>query len=104
DDRMLILAALHTRRELDVEELANPALLAQRRDENLKYPAGEALISATVELYGREAIPRLLAAFGDPRLPTDMRGVPMWQATFQLAGMDLGAVIDEFYRDITVFA
>jgi hypothetical protein len=104
EDRMLLLAALHTRRELDVEELANPALLVQRRDENLKYPAGEALISAVVELYGPDAIPRLLAAFADPSLPTDMRGQSLWQAVFQTAGMDLGAVLDEFFRDVEAHA
>lgn len=104
DDRMLLLAALHVRRELDVEELANPGLLEQRRDENLKYSAGEAIITAMVDLYGEGAIPRMLAAFGDPRLPSDLRGVPLWQAAFQLAGMDLGAVLDEFFRNVSAFA
>lgn len=104
DDRMLLLAALHARRELNVEELANPGLLVQRRDENLKYPAGEALITAIVDLYGEGAVPNLLAAFGDPRLPTDLRGLNLWQATFQLAGMDLGAVLDEFFRVVAAHA
>jgi hypothetical protein len=103
-DRLLVLAALHTRRELSVDELANPALLGQLRDENLKYPAGEAIIGAVIELYGEAAIPRLLAAFADPRLPTDLRGLPLWQSTFQLAGMDLGAVLDEFFRNVSEFA
>src|SRR5690606_27523413 len=54
--------------------------------------------------YGREAIPRLLAAFADPRLPTDMYGLTLWQAVFQTAGMDLGAVLDEFFRDVAAHA
>jgi len=45
-------------------------------------------------------VPRLLQAFGDPRLPSDLRGLPLWQATFQLAGFDLAAVTDEFYRSV----
>ena len=48
-------------------------------------------------------MPRLLQAFDDPRLPADLRGVPLWQATFQLAGFDLAAVTDEFYRRVTEY-
>ena len=36
---------------------------------------------------------RLLQAFADPRLPSDLRGLPLWQSTFQLAGFDLEARI-----------
>ena len=103
-ERMLVLAAMHARRELSLEELATPALLGMRRDDNIKYPAGEALVAAAVRLYGREALPRLLRAFADPRLPTDLRGLTLWQATFQLAGMNLGAVADEFYREVTAYS
>jgi hypothetical protein len=98
--RMLILAALHARRELIIDEFASPGILGVMRDENIKYPAGETLIAAAVRLYGEGVLARLLNAFNDPRLPTDLSGLPLWQATFQLAGMDLGAVIDEFYRDV----
>jgi hypothetical protein len=31
-----------------------------------------------------------------------MEGMPMWQAVFQTAGMNLGAVIDAFYREVEV--
>lgn len=104
DTRMLVLAALHARRELIIEEFASPRILNMMRDEAIKYPAGEALIAAAVSLHGEPALPRLLRAFDDDRLPTDLSGLPLWQATFQLAGMDLGAVIDEFYREVASLA
>lgn len=101
---MLVLAALQTRRELSVEELASPERLVATRDENLKYPAGEALIAAIVRLYGAEALPKLLRAFADPRLPSDLAGMELWRSTFQLAGMNLGAVVDEFDREVAAYA
>src|SRR5690606_27669033 len=64
----------------------------------------EALILAVVKLYGAPALPGLLAAFDDSRLPPDARGLPLWQAVFQLADMDLPAVVDEFYRAIAAYA
>jgi hypothetical protein len=104
DERMLVLAAMHARRELIIEELADPLVLSRVRDENVKYAAGEALIAALVRLHGEAALPRLLQAFDDPRLPSDLGGLPLWQSTFQLAGFDLAAVVDEFYRAVTDFA
>jgi hypothetical protein len=101
DERMLVLAAMHQRRELLVDELVEPNLLRRVRDENVKYAAGEALIAALVRVYGDDALPRLLRAFDDPRLPSDLRGLPLWQGTFQLAGFDLSAVTDEFYRAVS---
>jgi len=100
----LVLAALHVRRELVLEELADLEQLAQLRDENLKYPAGQALIAATVQLYGAPALPRLLRAFADPRLPRDLHGLSLWQASFQLAGMDLGAVENHMFRAVALVA
>lgn len=104
DERMLVLAAMHERRELVVEELASPGRFQSLRDENVKYAAGEAFIGALVRLHGEEALPRLLRAFDDPRLPFDLRGMSLWQSTFQLAGFDLAAVVDEFYRGIEAYA
>lgn len=101
---LLVLAALQSRRELHVEELADPERLVELRDENLKYPAGEALIDAIVRVYGAEMLPKLLRAFADPGLPADLSGMELWRATFQLAGMNLGAVEDEFYREISQYA
>lgn len=104
DERMLVLAAMHARRELVIDELADPAMLQRVRDETIKYAAGEALIAALVRLYGTEALPRLLQAFDDPRLPSDLYGLPLWQSTFQLAGFDLAAVVDEFFRSVTEYS
>jgi hypothetical protein len=104
DERMLLLAAMHSRRELIVEELADPASLESLRDVSIKYAAGEVLIAVLVRLYGDDALARLLQAFADPRLPSDLRGLPLWQSTFQLAGFDLAAVVDEFYRGVDDYA
>jgi hypothetical protein len=100
DERMLILAAMHSRRELVIEELANPFVLERTRDVTIQYAAGEAFIAALVRLHGEGAVASLLQAFDDPRLPSDLRGLDLWQSVFQLAGFDLGAVVDEFYREI----
>jgi hypothetical protein len=96
EDR-LALAALHRRGELLLDELVNPDTLARERDDLLKYSAGEALIDATVQVYGVEALHRLLEAFGDPKLPPELKGLELWQACFQVAGLDLGRVLDEFF-------
>jgi hypothetical protein len=96
----LVLAALHSRGELIFEELVDPSRLATVRDDNLKYPAGEAVIAAIIRLHGAEALPRLIRAFGTPTLPMDLDGLELWQATFQLAGIDLGKVIDELFREV----
>jgi len=100
DERMLVLAAMHSRRELVIEELANPVVVQTVHDVSVEYAAGEALIAALVRLHGEGAVARLLQAFADPGLPSDLNGFALWQSTFQLAGFDLGAVVDEFYRGI----
>jgi hypothetical protein len=104
DERMLLLAAMHSRRELLIDELADPILVQRMRDVSVQYAAGEALFAALVRLHGEGAVARLLQAFADPRLPSDLRGFALWQSTFQLAGFDLGAVVDEFYRGIEEYA
>jgi hypothetical protein len=103
DDRAagrLVLAALHGRGELLIDELMDPARLALVRDDGLKYPAGEAIIGAIIRLHGPQALPRLVRAFATPTLPMDLNGSQLWQATFQLAGIDLGKVIDELFREV----
>ena len=96
----LVLAALHSRGELLFEELVDPTRLAEVRDDNLKYPAGEAVIAAIIRLHGPDALPRLIRAFATPSLPVSLEGMELWQATFQLAGIDLGKVIDELFREV----
>jgi hypothetical protein len=100
DERMLVLAAMHSRRELVIDELANPFVLERTRDVTVQYAAGEAFIAALVRLQGEGAVARLLEAFDDSRLPADLRGIELWQSVFQLAGFDLAAVVDEFYREV----
>jgi hypothetical protein len=97
EDDELVLAALHARRELLIDEFADPDRLGLLRDEDLKYPVGTALVSATVRIYGVASLTRLVHAFGDARLPSDLHGLSLWQSVFQLAGMDLGAVVDDVY-------
>lgn len=104
DERMLLLAAMHSRRELVIDELVDPSLLQSVRDVTVEYAAGEALFAALVRLHGEGAVARLLQAFADPRLPSDLRGLPLWQSTFQLAGFDLAAVVDELYRGVDEYA
>ena len=104
EERMLLLAAMHSRRELIMDELVDPFLLQSVRDVTVEYAAGEALIEALVRLHGEGAVARLLQAFEDPRLPSDLRGLPLWQSTFQLAGFDLAAVVDELYRGVDEYA
>lgn len=99
-ENRLTLAALQDRGELLLEELVDPEVLARERDDVLKYTAGEALIDATVQVYGVEAIPRLLAAFGDERLPPTLEGLQLWQACFQVAGLDLGRVLNAFFGQV----
>ena len=103
-DGLLVLAALQTRRELRIDAIFDAGRLEESYGPELQYPTGEALIAATVKLYGEESLPRLLGAFGDARLASDLRGEPLWQAAFQLAAMDLGAVVDEFYREVSTYA
>lgn len=104
DERTFLLAAMHSRRELIVEELADPVLFETLRDQAVKYAAGEALITALVRLHGDVALARLLRAFDDPRLPSDLNGFALWQSAFQLAGFDLAAVVDELYRGVADYA
>jgi hypothetical protein len=104
DTGLFALGTLHARRELLTAELFDEDLFSALRGPEIKYPAGAALVEATVRLYGEQALLRLLRAFADARLPKDLGGETLWQATFQLAGMDLAAVVDEFYREIAAYA
>jgi hypothetical protein len=97
NDRLLI-AALYARHELLVPEICDYPLLATMRDDDLKYPLGAAVIHAMVRLYGPEAISRLVRAFADKKLPSDLNGLQMMEATFQLARMDFAGVIAELFK------
>lgn len=104
DGGRFALGTLHTRRELLIDELFDEVALTALRGPEIKYPAGEVLIEAAARLYGEASLLRLVRAFADARLPKDLNGEALWQATFQLADMDLAAVIDEFYRQVAAYA
>lgn len=99
NDRLL-LAALYSRRELLVPELADYQLLATMRDENLKYPLGAAVIGAMVRLYGPDSIPRIVRAYAHEKLPADLDGLALMEATFQITHMDFAAVIAELFKQV----
>lgn len=61
--------------------------------------AKAALVEALVKRQGPLALKRVLESFADARLPKDLSGLLLWQAVFQLAGVDLGAVLDTLHRD-----
>jgi hypothetical protein len=98
NDRLL-LAALYARHELLVPEICDYRLLATMRDDDLKYPLGAAVIRAMVRLYGPDSISRLVRAFASEKLPSDLNGLPMMEATFQIARMDFAAVIAELFKE-----
>jgi ABC-type transport system involved in multi-copper enzyme maturation permease subunit len=97
NDRLL-LAALYARHELLVPEICDYHLLATMRDDDLKYPLGAAVIRAMVRLYGPDSISRLVRAFANDKLPSNLNGLAMTEATFQIARMDFAAVIAELFK------
>jgi hypothetical protein len=96
----LVLAALLDRGALKLETIIDFARFVEEGDDELKYPIGRGLIDAMVRRYGEGSIHALLRAFGDERLPPKLSGAALWQATFQLAGMDLGLVTDDFFGEV----
>jgi ABC-type transport system involved in multi-copper enzyme maturation permease subunit len=99
-DYRLVLATLHARHQLKLEDFTDSQRFPKIVDDNLKYAVGLAVMDAMVRVYGPEAPGKLVRAFATPELPQDVDKLPLWQATFQLANMDLGRVSDEMFRDI----
>jgi hypothetical protein len=93
----LLIAVLFARHEVLLEELVDFEALARRRDENLKYPLGAAVIEALVERHGEQAPRKILETLSRPDFPSDLQGLRLWQAAFQLSGYDLGAIVDVFF-------
>jgi hypothetical protein len=93
----LVLAALLDRDALQLSAIIDFEGFARDGDDDLKYAIGRGLIDAMVKRYGEGSVARLLAAFGTEKLPPKLAGAALWQATFQLAGMDLGLVADDFF-------
>lgn len=97
EEEQLVLAALLDRNELQLSDIIDFEHFTQNGDDDLKYAIGRGFIDAMVKRYGPESIHRLVRAFGDERLPPKLAGAALWQATFQLAGMDLALVADDFF-------
>jgi hypothetical protein len=96
----VVLAALLDRHELELGQIIDFDVFSRSADDELKYVIGRGLIGAMEKRYGPESIHRLVAAFGDETLPPKLAGAALWQATFQLAGMDLGLVADDFFSGV----
>lgn len=96
----LVLAALLDRHELELGRIIDFDVFSRTADDELKYVIGRGLIGAMERRYGPESIHRLMATFGDEKLPPKLAGAALWQATFQLAGMDLGLVADDFFSGV----
>jgi hypothetical protein len=97
DEEQLVLAALLDRNELQLTDIIDFEAFTKNGDDDLKYTIGRGLIDAMVKRYGPASIHKLLRAFGDEQLPPKLGGAALWQATFQLAGMDLSLVADDFF-------
>lgn len=97
DEDQLVLAALLDRNELQLADIIDFDRFTENGDDDLKYAIGRGFIDVVVKRYGPGSIHKLLRAFGDEQLPPKLSGAALWQATFQLAGMDLGLVADDFF-------
>jgi hypothetical protein len=97
EEEQVVLAALLDRNELHLSDLFDFETFTRNGDDDLKYVIGRGLIEAMVKRYGPASIHALLRAFGDEQLPPKLSGAALWQATFQLAGMDLSLVADDFF-------
>lgn len=97
EEDQLVLAALLDRNELQLADIIDFDRFTENGDDDLKYAIGRGFIDVVVKRYGPGSIHKLLRAFGDEQLPPKLSGAALWQATFQLAGMDLGLVADDFF-------
>lgn len=96
----LVLAALLDRDALDLAAIIDFDRFAAEADEELMYVIGRGLIDAMVKRYGASSIERLLRAFATEKLPPKLSGATLWQAAFQLGGMDLGLIADDFFGTV----
>lgn len=92
-------AAIISRRHLvSARQLTDMTALAQEVDLNLQYPLGAALIDVLVKRYGADAPKKILLTIGRIDFPRDLKGVELWQAAFQMSGIDLAVVFDDYSR------
>ena len=94
-DDLLILATLQHRRLLDVAAFTEISGVRKELDEDLQYPMGELMIEAVAKRYGKESVETLVRAFGTRTLPTAATGRTLWQAVFQIAGMDVSLIFSD---------
>jgi ABC-type transport system involved in multi-copper enzyme maturation permease subunit len=92
-------AAIISRRHMvSARQLTDMTALSREVDRNLQYPLGAALIDVLVKRHGTDAPKRILLTIGRADFPRDLKGTELWQAAFQLSGIDLAAVFDDYTR------
>ena len=100
----LLIGVLFSRHELLLDEMVDFETLARKRDRDLEYPLGATLVDALVERHGEQSLRKLLDTLSRPDVPSDLEGLRLWQAAFQLAGYDLGAIVDVFFARAEAWA
>jgi ABC-type transport system involved in multi-copper enzyme maturation permease subunit len=92
-------AAIVSRRHMvSARQLTDMDAVAREVDLNLQYPLGAALIDVLVKRNGADAPKRILLTIGRPDFPRDLKGVELWQAAFQISGIDLAVVFEDYTR------
>ena len=95
EDRLI--AALRTRRELEVDELIFSDRLLRNRGREMAYPMGRLFIDALIRRYGEDAPARIFTEAGKRDLPANLAHADLWNELFQANGYDLALVVDDFY-------
>jgi ABC-type transport system involved in multi-copper enzyme maturation permease subunit len=94
-------AAIVSRRHMvSARQLTDMTALAREVDLNLEYPLGAALIDVLVKRNGPDAPKKILLTIGRVDFPRDLKGVELWQAAFQMSGIDLAVVFDDYTRRV----
>jgi hypothetical protein len=100
----LMGAVVYARREIQLEDLFEFSTFTKKHDRSLVYPLGAAFIEALVVRYGRDAPAQILGALADKDFPPGLSGQALWQAVFQLAGLDLVLVLDDVSKMLAAWA
>jgi ABC-type transport system involved in multi-copper enzyme maturation permease subunit len=90
-------AAIVSRRHMvSARQLTDMSALAREVDLNLQYPLGAVLIDVLVKRNGADAPKKILLTIGRADFPRDLKGVELWQAAFQMSGIDLAEVLEDY--------
>lgn len=100
DQLRSVAAIMHSRDEVDFDEMVDSRLLSARRDTDLVYPLGEVFVEAFVARYGEEAIGNVVRALVRDDAPEDLSGLELWRDVFQACGYNLDDVLDEFFAKL----